>query len=264
MDPITVIRSEAQRLADVLQTAAPGARCPTCPDWSAADLLWHLTEVHLFWATILREGLTEQDQVQASEKSKPPRPESVESLLELRSRATSDLLEQLVTLSDADHRWSWFPPDQTVGFTRRMQVHEATIHRVDAELTAGVTVSPIAPDVAADGVEHAIDVMWAGAWFWKPDWAEVEPVAVVELAATDTGLSRLVEVGRWSGTSPTSGKDHSEPIARAVTEGTAIASISGPAMDLDLWAWNRGGVVKRSGDQTALAAADAVAQAGMD
>lgn len=50
--------------------------------------------------------------------------------------------------------------DQTVGFTRRMQTYEATMHRVDAELTAGLPVGPIAPDVAASAVDHAIDVMW--------------------------------------------------------------------------------------------------------
>src|SRR4051794_41323675 len=28
-----------------------------CPDWSVADLVWHLSEVHWFWATIAEERL---------------------------------------------------------------------------------------------------------------------------------------------------------------------------------------------------------------
>jgi len=42
MDPTAIIRAEAQRFADVLAATAPDARCPTCPEWSASDLLWHL------------------------------------------------------------------------------------------------------------------------------------------------------------------------------------------------------------------------------
>ena len=53
MDRIAIIRTEARRLADVLAVTPPDARCPTCPEWSASDLLWHLTNVHFFWAGVL-------------------------------------------------------------------------------------------------------------------------------------------------------------------------------------------------------------------
>jgi hypothetical protein len=39
VDRIAIIRAEAERFADVLAGVAPESRCPTCPDWSAADLL---------------------------------------------------------------------------------------------------------------------------------------------------------------------------------------------------------------------------------
>ena len=32
---------------------------PSCPDWNADDLLWHLAEVQWFWATIVRERVTD-------------------------------------------------------------------------------------------------------------------------------------------------------------------------------------------------------------
>ena len=35
-----------------------------------------------------------------------------------------------------------------------MQTHEATMHRVDAELAAGLPIGPINPEVAADGIDH--------------------------------------------------------------------------------------------------------------
>jgi hypothetical protein len=45
-----------------------------------------------------------------------------------------------------------------------MQTYEATMHRVDAELTADLPTGPIAPDVAVGAVDHAVDVMWG----WRP------------------------------------------------------------------------------------------------
>src|SRR3954471_8842596 len=181
MDAIAIIRTEAQRLADVLAATPTDARCPTCPDWSASDLLWHLTEVHFFWAGVLgREARTEAD-IAAVEQSKPERPAAVSDLLGLREQATIPLLDQLGSVDDAEPRWTWWLADQSVGFTRRMQIHEATFHRVDAEMAAGVSVSPISPGVAADAVDHAVDVMWG----WLPDGASYEARAIVEFVATD-------------------------------------------------------------------------------
>ena len=90
-------------------------------------------------------------------------------LLALREQATTALLDQLGRLDDAEPRWTWWPADQTVGFTRRMQTYEATMHRVDAELTAGLSIGTIAPDVAAGAVDHAVDVMWG----WLPDGVDL-------------------------------------------------------------------------------------------
>lgn len=83
----------------------------------------------------------------------------------LRRQATADLISVLAELDDAQPRWSWWEPEQTVGFTRRMQTYEATMHRVDAERAAGLEPGPIAGDVAAGAVDHCVDVMWG----WLPE-----------------------------------------------------------------------------------------------
>ena len=72
-----------------------------------------------------------------------------------------------------------------------MQTYEATIHRVDAELTAAQPISVISPDVAAGAVDQAVDVMWG----WMPEGAAYEPRAVVEFIASDTDQRWLAEVG---------------------------------------------------------------------
>ena len=33
-----------------------GAQVPGCPDWTLADLVWHLAEVQHFWAWVVRTG----------------------------------------------------------------------------------------------------------------------------------------------------------------------------------------------------------------
>ena len=43
------IRDESQRFRDVLADCDPRADVPSCPDWRADDLLWHLGEVQHFW-----------------------------------------------------------------------------------------------------------------------------------------------------------------------------------------------------------------------
>ena len=48
-----------------------------------------------------------------------------------------------------------------MGFVRRRQAHEALIHRIDAELTAGRR-TPVDPLLGADGVDEALRVMYGG------------------------------------------------------------------------------------------------------
>ena len=260
IDRAAVIRAEAERFAAVLADTSPGARCPTCPDWNAADLLWHLTEVHTFWATVLGEDARSDDGAAAAEQHKPERPAAVAAMLPVRATATAALLEQLARLGDAEPRWSWWESDQTVGFTRRMQTYEATMHRVDAELTAGVDVSPIAPAVATGAIDHCADVMWG----WMPDWADYESLTTVALVATDTGQGWLLDVGHWTGTGPQSGKAFDEPRAVRAGDGAEPAvTVTGPVQDLALWAWTRGGTVAITGDDAGVAALQALIRRGM-
>ena len=254
MDRAAIIRAESDRFAQTLSAAAPEAPCPTCPDWNAVDLLWHLTEVHWFWSQVLaRDARTDAD-IGAIEEAKPPRPASVAELLGLRERSTAELLAQLDVLADGDPRWSWWESDQTVGFTRRMQTYEATMHRVDAELTAGVAVGPIAPEVAAGALEHAVDVMWG----WLPDGARYEALATAELVASDLDRHWLVEIGRWTAASGVNA-----PSARRARGGPADVRVTAAAEDLALWAWTRGGSVSVAGEPSAEAALREVVGNGM-
>jgi uncharacterized protein (TIGR03083 family) len=259
MDRLAVIDAESRRFAEVLSAADVSRPCPTCPDWTAADLLWHLTEVHFFWAGVLERRAQSEADLPAVEGAKPERPNALADLLVLRELATAALLRQLASREDAEPCWSWWPPDQTVGFTRRMQTYEATMHRVDAELTAGLPVGPIAMDVAAGAVDHAVDVMWG----WMPADATYEAGSVVEFVAADTRQSWLVEVGSWTGQPDESGAVVAAPRAVRATAGEPTATVRAPVVDLAMWAWTRGDAVQIAGRSPAIAALEALLAQGM-
>ncbi|HUL26820.1 MAG TPA: maleylpyruvate isomerase family mycothiol-dependent enzyme [Streptosporangiaceae bacterium] len=234
LDFLAHLARESARFAQAIGDAQPMALVPSCPGWNADDLLWHLGEVQWFWGTVVRERLT-GDQAEAR---KPPRPGDRAGLAAFYQRASSDLGEILAAAAPDTPAWTW-SPDQTVGFIRRRQAHEALIHRVDAELTAGDR-TPMDPGLSADGVDEALRVMYGGV----PGWGTFtpDPGSTLRLGASDTGDSWLVTLGRFTGTDPDDGIHYDEPDihpAGSDPGGPAAAEVRGSAADLDCWLWHR-------------------------
>jgi uncharacterized protein (TIGR03083 family) len=240
---------DSARFADAIQQAPPQARVPSCPDWDADDLLWHLGLVQYFWTSVVRDKLDGGE----AEKRNPERPAGGRpELLEFYRQASSALAATLRATSPDTPGWSW-SREQTVGFTYRRQAHEALIHRVDAELTAGARTA-MDSQLCADGVDEVLRIMYAGC----PDWGTItpEPGRTLRLRATDTGDSWLITLARFTGTDP-EGKSHDEPdlhIAESDRGEQARAEITGTAADLDCWLWRRPafGAITQSGDQDVL------------
>jgi uncharacterized protein (TIGR03083 family) len=255
LDYLAHLARESARFAAAVQLAGPTVPVPSCPDWTADDLLWHLAEVQFFWGTIVREGLPGDE----ADKRKPERPAGRAGLLAFYQQASRDLGEVLAAASPDTRAWTW-SDDQTVGFIRRRQAHEALIHRVDAELAAA-SRTPLDPRLAADGVDEALRVMYGGV----PSWGRFtpDPARTVRLRATDTGDSWLVTLGRFTGTDPGDGTPVDVPDIKAADRDTgaaAAAEITGAAADLDCWLWHRPplGPVQHSGDPDVLSGLDAV------
>lgn len=278
IDALDIIRTESQRSADALAATDPEQKVPTCPEWTASDLLWHLVEVQEFWTTILADGATTEQEVVAIEEAKSPRPEGTDALLVRREAATTALLAQLQEHADEEPAWFWYSAEQTVGVTRRMQTHESTIHRVDAELTAGRPVTPLDAERAAASLEHVLDVMWPGGFEWIPDWATVELRAVAEIRPED-GTRSLLGISHWSGTRPRDGEEFEGAVGRRLEDPTAAeglprATVSGTAPALALWAWGRqqalahladgAAKVEIQGDPAAITALEALIAEGHD
>lgn len=225
------LRRDSARFREVLTDVDPAARVPGCPDWDADDLVWHLAEVQWFWARTIRNRPAAADE----EAPRPERPGSRAELLALLDDSTSDLLAELEAADPAEPAWSW-APEQTVGFTFRRQAHEALIHRLDAEQTAG-HASPLDPALAADGVAELLEVMYGGE---VPAWGSFAPSQhLVRVVLTDVGVDLWARPGDFVGTEPASGRVCDGPHVVLTEPGTATATISGRAADVDAWLWKR-------------------------
>lgn len=261
MDFMDAIATESERFIDAIGQTDPLDRVPTCPEWSADDLLWHLTEVHGFWAGVLRDGAQTEADSEAVDAAAPTRPDGREAIIALFNTQTAALLEELARRADTDAAWFWLETAKTVGSTRRMQAHEAVMHRVDAELTAGLEPAPIDPELAADGIAHAFEVMWAW-WGTLPGFGFVEVGGPVELVASDLGRRWLAQPGRWQGTGQ-SGKHYDQSGAVLVGSGSPVAQVRGTAEQVDRWLWGRGPEPDLSGDAESLEALRSAQAQGM-
>src|SRR3954469_18205520 len=212
------IDDESQKFRDVLADCDPAAAVPSCSEWRAADLLWHLGEVQHWWTSVVvNRPKGPDDYVQ------PDRPGDYEGLLAFYDEQRTALVEALGQASPDEPATTWHPDHQNVAFIYRRQAHAALIHRRDAELTAH-TISPFPADLAADGVDEVLDVMYGGGpprggVFPLPPSPPVDPPHphYIRIDLTDTGDRVWVQLGRFHGTDA-DGIEHDEDDLHVVTD----------------------------------------------
>lgn len=232
-DYLQHLRSDSSRLRAVLAGCDPDARVPGCPEWTATDLLRHHAGVLEFWAMIVEQRPAgPPEDWQESEK-----PATYAGLLAFHEEQERRLLDTLDTADPAEAAWSW-SDEQTVGFTFRRQAHEALIHRLDAEQTAGM-VTPLDPELAADGVDEALDVMFGG----TPPWGTFTgDDRYLRVDLTDRDHRVWVQLGRFVGTDPDGTAHDLDDLTAVPDPGVeAAAVVAGNAADLDAWLWRRRG-----------------------
>lgn len=127
-----------------------------CPGWTVADLVWHLTEVHWFWATIAGEKLSSPP-----DESRRPRRPSDGELVPTFEAGAKRLVDVLFDAKPKAKCWTWAPGHQNVGFVIRHQVQEVLVHHWDVCRSAGMPWS-VPPDVAADCVDEFLEVSVSG------------------------------------------------------------------------------------------------------
>ncbi|MGN6676842.1 MAG: maleylpyruvate isomerase N-terminal domain-containing protein [Streptosporangiaceae bacterium] len=262
IDYLGHLARESALFGHALDGAAADARVPTCPDWNADDLLWHLGEVQWFWGTIVREDVD----ADGAEALKPVRPDTRPALMDFFLTVSGDLGKALGGASPQTPAWTW-SDDHTVGFIIRRQAHEALIHRVDAELTAGQRRSLMDPALSADGVDEVLRIMYGGD---PPAWGTfaAEDAASLRLQALDTGDSWHITLGQFTGTDPDSGNSYDQlaiAVAGADSGDDVAATVRGTADDLDCLLWQRpiDTPLERFGDREVLGRFDRLIAEGI-
>jgi uncharacterized protein (TIGR03083 family) len=152
-DYLDAVRRESSVFYDRAQAAPDrNAPVPSCPEWTVDDLIWHLAEVHWFWATVVEQRLTDG----VDDLDTPARPAS-EGLVPFGREQVEHLLGALQDVDPATPVWTW-AARKDVGFVQRHQVQEAAVHRWDMEYATGEERAPIAAAIAADSIDEFLEV----------------------------------------------------------------------------------------------------------
>ncbi len=138
---IDALRGEGRLMADAAANAAPDAHVPTCPEWVVRDLVRHLGGVHR-WATGYVAGpRTEQWDVNLDEVV-GTWPDDAE-LVDWFREGCESLAGALEAAPPDLECWTFLRAPSPLAMWARRQAHETAIHRVDAELAAGVALTPL-------------------------------------------------------------------------------------------------------------------------
>ena len=221
-DFLATLHDESTALLVAARQADPQAAVPGCPDWTTADLVWHIGEVHDFWGWIVRERSTAPDAYED-----PVRPgsdlgfdEAFTAVATFASERAAELFRVLADTDPVTPVWTWTPQHDVAWVTRRM-AHETAVHRVDAEHAAG-REHRLAPELAADGIDEFLE------FFFPLAAADAPPLAgSVHLHCTDAD-------GEWTVRPAADGG-----ITVAGGHAKADAALRGDAHDLLMVLWRR-------------------------
>ena len=198
-----------------------------CPGWTVADLVWHMTEVHWFWASMVDGLLSEPP----ADEEGPDRPEPGQ-LISRFTAGAEHLVRVLAAADPAASCWTWAPTQQNAGFVLRHQVQEAAVHHWDAEHAAG-RERALGTAMSADAIDEFLTFSMCTVHDPADDPRPNLDGALV-LAASDAGLEWTVTDDTLPGTVTFSTVTFSTGTARP-----GLARVTGTASDLLLWLYGR-------------------------
>ena len=211
---------EAARLKRAVADAGPSAPVPACPQWSAVDLLDHVTAVYDHKIQCIRLLRKPGEADLLSRKGSPT---------ERFEAALAELLTEFDDRGPDSLAYTWYGPDQSVGFWIRRLACETVVHRADAELAAGQGIGEIDDDFALDGIDEILAVMLA----WK---SRVSTESLAPALDAHAGLAVAIDTGKRAWTV----RVHPDRID--LTDGPAAdaqATVTGTPGEVLMWLWRR-------------------------
>ncbi len=150
---VAAVRTEAAALTFALEGGAMDTVVPTCPGWEVRDLAVHVGQFCGRWSRALAEG-------SGHAPSPLPDPPDDGDLVPWVTDGLVALLDRLDSTPMATRVKTRFGSDQSAGFVARRSAHELAVHRFDAQAARGIC-TPIATELAADGIDEVLDVLLA-------------------------------------------------------------------------------------------------------
>ena len=237
---IDSLRGEGRLMADAAANAAPDAPVPTCPEWAVRDLVRHLGGVHR-WATGYVAGRRTEPWDVSLDEVVGRWPDDAE-LVDWFREGCESLVGALEAAPSDLECWTFLRAPSPLAMWARRQAHETAIHRVDAELAAGVALTTFTAPFAADGVGELLECFVPR----RSTKLRAEEPATLAVGCTDEDAAWLLHIGPDGVTT--------EPVPSATA--SADCAVHGSAADLYLALWNRSGpdalVLEGDGDVLAM------------
>ena len=147
--------AQNDRLAEAFAGAEWSAPVPTCPGWTLLQLLRHVGRGDRWAAQMIHEGgFVEPQKVTGG---RPP--DDRDGALDWLRQGPQLLLEAVATAGTATPVWTFLGPRPAAWWLRR-RLHEATVHRADAEIAADQAYQ-LDPALAADAISEWTDLVQA-------------------------------------------------------------------------------------------------------
>jgi uncharacterized protein (TIGR03083 family) len=182
---LAALRADGPALQDAVTETGPDVAVPSCPGWTVADLVEHLTSLLRWVRESVARGVTTNPDARVTPVPRPDWPDALDGL----RRELTGTIETLDALDPEFPAWTWPAQAKKAGFWQRRMAHEVSVHRWDAELAAG-RPTPIETKLAADGVNEVLDT-------WLPAGrrsGSTEMHGVVHLVATDASYEWFVRL----------------------------------------------------------------------
>lgn len=180
-DYLAPLAAEMAAFEAIVASHDPDTPVPVSRTWKLRGLASHLGGIHRWAAENVRSGVRSSTVPKLPDGADPAR----------WYREGADIL--LDTLGSADHAapcWNFTKMPRVKGFWTRRQLHETTIHGRDADLAFGPP-RPVAPILAADGVDEVLQALLPVAHRWGDRMPPQLPGPVL-MRLTDTGHSWLL------------------------------------------------------------------------
>lgn len=151
------ITRQTALLQDVLEGADLGAKVPTCPDWTLADLARHVAGNLRVTETAVRTGTAIGDPARQVPEAAGPEGDDPEALHAWLAGAAGRFAATLRAAGPDAEAQVWVFRRKTAFWARRAAL-DLVIHRADAALTVGAPYA-VAPELAADALDEFLDLL---------------------------------------------------------------------------------------------------------